>query len=99
MNRSCGQYTLEKLSFLCYSKSCGGVFYLLCVLFPDISHQVAKQLIYEPYQDWKDLLEDIKNHPFTEYYLNSMVRLNQFMKTMNNPEKVIGVAIKNQKNF
>ena len=44
-------------------------------------------MIYGPYQDWKYLLEDIKNHAFNEYHLNSMTRLNELMRTTNNPEK------------
>ena len=77
------------------------VFCLACVLFPDSSRQVAKQLISEPYQDWKDLLEEIKNHTFTEYHLNSMTPLNEFTRTMSNPEKGIGVTIsrKNKEKF
>ena len=33
-----------------------------CALLPDSSNRVTKQLISEPYQDWKDLLQDIKNN-------------------------------------
>ena len=71
------------------------------VLSPDSSHRVAIQLISEPYQDWKDLLEDIRNHAFNEYHLNSTTRLNEFFKQTNNPEKDIGVAIsrKNKEKF
>ena len=47
----------------------------------------------EPYQDWEDLHEDIKNHAFIEYHLNSTTHSNKFMRIMNNPEKGIGVAI------
>ena len=47
----------------------------------------------EPYQDWEDLHEEIKNHAFIEYHLNSMTHSNKFMRTMNNPEKGIGVTI------
>ena len=68
------------------------MFCLACVLFPDTSHRVAKQVLYEPYQDWKDLLEDIKNHAFTECYLNSMTRLNELMRTTNNPGKGLDVT-------
>ena len=98
---SCRRDWLEKLSFLCYSKICDGVFCLACVLFPDSSHRVAKQLISEPCQDCKEILKDIKNHAFTEYHLSSMARLNEFMRTSNNPEKDIGVTIsrKNKEKF
>ena len=101
MNRSCQQDWSEKWSFLCYSKSCDGV---VCrVLFPDSSHRLAKYIrmakhvIPEPYQDWKDLPVDIKNHAFTDYHLNSMARLKEFIRTMNNPEKGIGVTISGKK--
>ena len=66
---------------------------MICVLFPDSSHRVAKQLISVPYQDWKDLLGYIKNDAFIVYHLNSMTRLNEFMREMNNSEKGIGVTI------
>ena len=68
------------------------MFFQTCVLFPDSSHRVAKQLISK-LVDWKDLLEDIKNHTFTEYHLNSIARFNEFMRTMNHPEKGIGPTI------
>ena len=83
----------ESQDFLCYSKSYNGVFCLACVLFPDSSHGVAKHLMPEPYQDWKDLLEDIENHAFTEYHINSTARLNELMRTMKHPENCIGVTI------
>ena len=35
------------------------------------------------YQDWKDLLKTV----------NSMARLNEFMRTLNNPDKGIGVTM------
>ena len=69
------------------------MFCLACVLFPVSSHRVVKQVISEPYKDRKDLLEYIKNQTFTEYHLNSMARLNEFIGTMNKPEKGIGVTI------
>ena len=77
------------------------MFCLACVLFPDSSHRVAKQLISEPYQGEKDLLEDIKNHIFTEYHLNFLARLNEFKRTTNSPQKGIGVTIseKNKEMF
>ena len=101
MNRSCQQDSSEKWSFLCYSKTCDGV---VCrVLFPDSSHRLAKYIrmakhvIPEPYQDWKDLPVDIRNHAFTDYHLNSMARLKEFIRTMNNPEKGVGVTISGKK--
>ena len=58
-------------------------------------------MISEPCQDWKDLLEEIKNHAFTECLLYSIARLNEFMRTINDPEKVMGVTIpeKNKETF
>ena len=101
MNRSCRRDLLENWYFVCYSKSCDGVFCLACIFFLDSSHPEAKQLISEPYQDWKDLLVGTENHAFTEYHLNSVARVNEFMRTTNNPEKGIGVTIsgKNKKKF
>ena len=77
------------------------MFCLACVLFPDSSHHVVKQLISEPYQDWNGLPVDIKNHAFTEYHLNSMTRSNELMRITNNPETSIGVTIwgKNKEKF
>ena len=95
MNRSCRRDWIEKLSFLCYSKSCDDVFYLAYILFPNSLHRVPKQLISEPYQDWEDLFGDIKNRAFTEYHLNSMVQLNEFVRTMNNAE----ISGKNKEKF
>ena len=70
------------------------------IMSQDCSSRLAKQLISEPYQDWKDLLEDIKNHAFIAYHLNSMAQLNKFMGTMNNPGRSITVTIsgKNEEN-
>ena len=69
------------------------------IMSQDCSSRLAK-LISEPYQDWKDLLEGIKNHAFIAYHLNSMAQLNKFMGTMNNPGKSITVTIsgKNEEN-
>ena len=73
MNRSCRQNCF----FLCCSKSCDGVFFLAFVLFPDSSHRVAKQSISEPYQNWNELLEDIKNHVFPEHHLNTIKQIHE----------------------
>ena len=58
-------------------------------------------MISEPYQDWKDVLIETENTLLYEYHLNSMARLNEFIRTMNNPEKGIGVTIpeKNKERF
>ena len=39
-----------------------------CVLFPDSSHCRPNKLISEPYQNWKDALEDLKKHASCEYH-------------------------------
>ena len=78
------------------------MFWLACVpFFRLFTSSGYRQLISEPCQDWKDLLEEIKNHVFTECLLYSMARLNEFMRTINDPEKVVGVTIpeKNKKTF
>ena len=54
---------------------------------------MVKQLISKPNQDWKDLLNETETTLLYEYHLNPMARLNEFMRTMNNPEKGIGVTI------
>ena len=102
MSQSCRQDWLEKWSFLCYSKSWDGVFCLACVFFTNnCSCRGDKQLISEPYQVKKDLLESIKNHAFTEYHLNSIAQINEFMRPMNNPEKgfCVTTSQKNKKNL
>ena len=53
------------------------MFFLAFVLFPDSSHRVAKQSISELYQSWKELLEDIKNHVFTEHHLNAIKQIHE----------------------
>ena len=53
------------------------MFFLAFVLFPDSSHRVAKQSISEPYQNWKELLEDTKNHVFTEHHLNTIKQIHE----------------------
>ena len=90
MNRSRQRDWLVKSCFLCYSEIAMVCFAQLVFQY---THRVAKQLISEPYQDWENIHEDIKNHAVIEYHLNSMTQLNKFMRTMNNPEKGIGVTI------
>ena len=50
-------------------------------------------MISKPNQDWKDLLNETETTLLYEYHLNPMAWLNEFMRTMNNPEKGIGVTI------
>ena len=54
---------------------------LACVLFPDNAHRRPKKLISEPYNNWKDAVEDLKKHAQHSYHLDSKFRLDAFLKT------------------
>ena len=95
-NRTCQKQWLEKYEFLSYSTSCDGLFCLACVLFPDSSHRIAKKMISEPYHNWKDFSEDVKKHASHQYHLNSMLLLQNFVSTHNNPETRIDCTINEQ---
>ena len=95
-NRTCQKQWLEKYEFLSYSTSCDGLFCLACVLFPDSSHRIAKKMISEPYHNWKDFSEDVKKHASHQYHLNSMLLLQNFVSTYNNPETRIDCTINEQ---
>ena len=59
VNRYCSQEWFRKFDFIKYLKSEDGLYCLACVLFPDTSHHHPKKLITEPYQIWKDAMEDL----------------------------------------
>ena len=68
MSRSCCRDWFFKFKFLTYSEATDGLFCIACVLFPDKSHRRPKKLITEPYQNWKDALNDLKNHAVCDYH-------------------------------
>ena len=60
VNRYCSRERFRKFDFISYSKSEDGLYCLACVLFPDASHHHPKKLVTEPYQNWKDAMEDMQ---------------------------------------
>ena len=70
-----------------------GLYCMGCVLFPDSSHRRPKKLISEPFQNWKDALEDLKNHASCKYHCNSMAKLWAFLGTYENYASRIDLAI------
>ena len=78
--RYCLHELFDNFKFLSYSKSTDGLFCLACVLFPKSAHQGsrAKILITQPYHNWKDTREDLKNHSVLEYHKDSMEKMNSF---------------------
>ena len=73
--------------------SADGLFCLLCVLFPDSAYRRPKKLITHAYQNWKDALEDLKQHATCDYHMNSAVKMNAFMKTYEDPSSRIDVSV------
>ena len=58
MNRFCCRSWLKRFDYTCYSKGTDGFYCLACVLFPDLTHRWPNKLIIEPYQNWKDAVEE-----------------------------------------
>ena len=80
-------------SYICYSIAKDGLYCIGCVLFPDSSHRRPNKLISEPYQNWKDALEDLKNHASCEYHCNSMAKMWAFLGTYENHASRIDLPI------
>ena len=85
----------DNFKLLSYSKSTDGYFCLACVLFPTSAHQGsrAKILITQPYRNWKDTREDLKNHSVVEYHKDSMEKMNSFLSCFKNPTTHIDQSI------
>ena len=84
---------MHGFDYICYSKAKDGLYCMWCVLFPDSSHRRPKKLISEPFQNWKDALEDLKNHASCEYHCNSMAKMWAFLGTYENYASRIDLAI------
>ena len=86
MRRHCN-HDWFKYPFLTYSKSTDGLFCFACVLFPMPAHQGsrAKQLISQPYKNWKDASTDLQSHTGKEYHHDSMEKMKSFVKIMERP--------------
>ena len=69
------------------------MFCLPCVLFPDTSHRRPKKLISEPYQNWKNALEDLKKHSTYDYHQNSVVKYKSFISTNLDPSRRVDISI------
>lgn len=70
------------------------MFGLGCALFPNTSHRRPTKLISEPYFNWKDAREDLKQHSVCDYHLSSMTQLHTFLKTYTDPNSRIDVRIR-----
>lgn len=70
----CCRDWFKAFPFISHSRSADGLFCLACVLFPDSAHRRPKKLITEPYQNWKDALEDLKKHATCDYHMNSTAK-------------------------
>ena len=81
--------------FLSYSKSTDGLFCLSYVLFTKSEHQGsrAKILIIQPYRNWKDTKEDLKNYLVLEHHKASMEKMNSFLSSFQNPTTRIDQSI------
>lgn len=75
IHRRCTMQLFDTFDFITYSESKDGLFCLGCVLFPNMSHRRPKKLITEPYFNWKDAREDLKQHNVFEYHVSSMAQL------------------------
>ena len=85
----------DNFKFLSYLKSTEGLFCLACVLFPTSAHQGSRAeiLITLPYRNWKDIIEDLKNHSVLEYHKDSMEKMNSFLSCFKNPTTCIDQLI------
>ena len=63
------------------------MFCLVCVLLPASAHQGSRAniLITQPYRNWKDTREDLKNHSVREYHKDTMEKMNSLLSCVKNP--------------
>ena len=87
-------YSESKNALFCLGCVLFPMFCLGCVLFPNTSHRRPKKLTSEPYFNWKDAREDLKQHSVWAYHLYSMAHLHTFWKTHTDPKCRIDVWIK-----
>ena len=92
-SRYCCRDWFKMFPFVSYSMSAEGLFCLPCVLFPDSAHRRPKKLITDAYQNWKDAVEDMKQHATCDYHMNSAAKMNAFMKTYEDPSSRIDVSV------
>ena len=64
----------SEFNFICYSTSTDGLFCAACVLFLMSAQRGsrANSLITQPYRNWKDIKEYIKNHCTQRYHKDFM---------------------------
>ena len=53
----------------------------------------ARSLITQPYRNWKDIKEDMKNHCTQQYQKHSREKLRGFLKNHKNSEKQIDHSV------
>jgi hypothetical protein len=82
--RSCQHQWFQQFHFIFYSTKDDGLFFLACNFFPK-GRLRPKQLIYEPYRNWKDAISDLKNHALCEYHKASVDVMESFLRTQGNP--------------
>ena len=89
MTRQCNREWFKLFDLICYAPKCDGLFCLAFVPFPVTAHRRARKLISEPYQNWKDALDDLKNHATLDYHITSMTKMRNFKLTYEDPSKRI----------
>lgn len=93
LSRYCCRDWFNMFPFISYSVSAEGLFCVPCVLFPDSAHRRPKKLITEAYNNWKDALEDLKQHASCDYHMNSLTKMNAFKTTYEDPSSRIDISV------
>lgn len=84
------QWLLDHKSWLTYSKYLKGALCKICVVFkPTIRRGVQGAFIKAPFKRYKHFSEQYKIHLSTEWHSNSVQKLNNFLKLMDQPQKSI----------
>lgn len=68
----CQRDWFRKFNFIAYSRQRHEIYCLARRLFLNSSHRRPKNLITEPYRNWKDALVDLKLHSVAEHHVVSM---------------------------
>ncbi|KAL4142390.1 hypothetical protein QTP88_004857 [Uroleucon formosanum] len=79
---------LTRFFWLVYSKQLEGA---LCKYFS--SNQKVSALVSKPFIKWKDVLECFKLHSNAEYHKLSVIRVDEFLKIIDNKKPDISIAI------
>lgn len=96
------QYSwLHKFKWLSYSKTEDAAFCKFCVIFGPESagkgNQDLKQLVKQPFRNWKKALEIFKNHQDLQYYKNSLLDSESTSLIIKNKQESISVQIDKQR--